>query len=274
MKRFIAALMLASTAAQASEYNHLKCTEVPAPGIKTKCIAESGAVSFEDAMPNPGYDYEMQFKVAVDFACPGNFQSEIQLLASEANGGPLLKFGQHIMTVSGTGPVRLSDLNSKLTDGLMLSDSCSLSFRLQEAKPSEGQVSSWNSQTLTRAAEMDEVSSIYQTRTTIMFWDKKVKSGDQKYRDMVTKLRDDTKILFDAQPTNRVLKSRLKKYNDMLEGVPTQTLEESYGEVLSSLKAVVADSEKLQNLMQHYELMTAETFKTSLANAKALTAGK
>lgn len=261
--------IVTSGVASASQYNHLICQQQTG-GVFGNCYVESGAVKFEGGQENPVYNYEMSYTIQTDFTCPGNFQSAIRLSAGAHNPGAPLRFGTQTDVLIGQGPIALNDLNSAMTLALKTSGNCTLSFHLKGVEPSQGQVTNWVAKAETYASELNELSSVYQSQTTIMFWDKKVKSGDQKVLDLVVKLRDDTQNQINANPELFFLQFRLDKLNEIINQVPTPDIKDSYKTILEDIKETLALAKDVQTVMSSYNKAVPENLVNAIKAADAL----
>lgn len=261
--------IVTSGLANAAQHNHLLCQEQTGR-VFGNCYVESGAVKFEGGEDNPTYNYEMSYTIQTDFACPGNFQSAIQLSAGAHNPGAPIRFGTQTDVLIGQGPVVLNDLNSAMTLALKTSGNCTLSFHLKGVEPSQGQVASWTAKAEAYAGELNELSAVYQSQTTIMFWDKKVKSGDQKVLDLVVKLRDDTQAQISANSENFILQFRLDKLNEIISKVPTADIKDSYKNILEDIKDTLILAKDVRALMTSYNKVVPEGLVKSIDTAEAL----
>jgi hypothetical protein len=250
----------------AAEFNHLKCLDNrPDIGISKNCYVENGSLNFELGSANEGFKQEMSFTVQSNFNCPGNTQTQIELSAGQDSPGYKLRFGSETVTINGTGPVFLSDTNSALTKSLTFGSTCSLSFELKEVKPSQAQIDAWMTRSQLQSDELNSLVSAYQTRTSIMFWDKKVKDGDDKNINLLKKLRDDTEIKSKASATNFVLNFRLKKYNEILEKSPSEEIYKAYDEILTEIVDSHTRAIGLRFALIAYQISVPESLTSAIS---------
>ncbi len=271
MKFIFLGFFLSSTTVFASDFNHLRCdVQLPSQAAKKQCYVDRGAVQFADDQANSSYAQDMTFTVLVNFACPGNAYTDIVVSAGLGNPSSKLRFGETTLILNGTGPVYIEDFNAALTLHRTFDATCSLTFKLLDAQPTAGQLNVWLSKAQLQASELHDLVEIYQTRTVIMFWNKKLGSGDTSLIPIIKGLRDDLEKQVKDAPSNFILKSRLKKYDELLDHVPSDVLEQSYQNILEEISASIDRAGLLIASLNQYEISTPETLKAELSRADGL----